>query len=131
MMITADYVRSHHEERSKKFFENLSKTIGIEVTENRLYNLLGKVVYSHGRDLDYIFKELPKETNGFGYVKIYPQFIALLLRIGDLLDMDNNRFDIMLLQHFGILNRLAPDSLADASMIDDHARDNKIKNNNR
>ena len=37
----------------------------------------------------------------------------------------------LLLQHFGILNRLAPDSLADASMIDDHARDNKIKNNNR
>lgn len=103
MMITADYVRSHHEERSKKFFENLSKTIGIEVTENRLYNLLGKVVYSHGRDLDYIFKELPKETNGFGNEKIYPQFIALLLRIGDLLDMDNNRFDIMLLQHFGTL----------------------------
>ena len=37
----------------------------------------------------------------------------------------------LLLQHFGILNRLAPDSLADARMIDDHARDNKIKNNNR
>ncbi|MFR4846580.1 MAG: hypothetical protein ACLUBH_05680 [Anaerobutyricum soehngenii] len=37
----------------------------------------------------------------------------------------------LLLQHFGILNRIAPDSLADASMIDDHARDNKIKNNNR
>mgnify|MGYP000043290023 CR=1 FL=1 len=105
MMITADYIRSHHEERSKKFFENLSKTIGIEVAENRLYNLLGKVVYSHGRDLDYIFTELPKETNGFGTEKIYPQFIALLLRIGDLLDMDNNRFDIMLLQHFGALPR--------------------------
>lgn len=105
MMITADYIRSHHEERSKKFFENLSKTIGIEVAENRLYNLLGKVVYSHGRDLDYIFTELPKETNGFGTEKIYPQFVALLLRIGDLLDMDNNRFDIMLLQHFGALPR--------------------------
>ena len=37
----------------------------------------------------------------------------------------------VLLQNFGILNRIAPDSLADASMIDDHARDNKIKNNNR
>lgn len=63
-MITADYIRCHHEERSKKF-ENLSKTIGIEVAENRLYNLLGKVVYSHGKDLDYIFSELPKETIGF------------------------------------------------------------------
>lgn len=51
MMITADYIRCHHEERSKKFFENLSKTIGIEVAENRLYNLLGKVVYSHGKML--------------------------------------------------------------------------------
>lgn len=97
MMITADYIRCHHEERSKKFFENLSKTIGIEVAENRLYNLLGKVVYSHGKDLDYIFSELPKETIGFGTERIHPQFIALLLRIGDLLDLDNNRFDSMLL----------------------------------
>ena len=103
MMITADYIRCHHEERSKKFFENLSKTIGIEVAENRLYNLLGKVVYSHGKDLDYIFSELPKETIGFGTERIHPQFIALLLRIGDLLDLDNNRFDSMLLQHFGAL----------------------------
>lgn len=103
MMITADYIRSHHQERSKKFFENLSETIGIEIAENRLYSLLGQVVYSHGCDLDYILNELPSETNGFGNEKIYPQFIALLLRLGDLLDMDNNRFDIMLLQHFGAL----------------------------
>lgn len=107
MMITADYIRRHHEERSKKFFENLSKTIGIEVAENRLYNLLGKVVYSHGKDLDYIFSELPKETIGFGTERIHPQFIALLLRIGDLLDMDNNRFDSMLLQHFGALPKIS------------------------
>lgn len=111
LMITADYIRNHHEERSKKFFENLSKTIGIEVAENRLYNLLGKVVYSHGKDLDYIFRELPSETNGFGNEKIYPQFIALLLRIGDLLDMDNNRFDIMLLQHFGNLPKISTNHL--------------------
>lgn len=111
MMITADYIRGHHPERSKKFFENLSKTIGIEIAENRLYNLLGQVVYAHGCDLDYIFKELPKETNGFGNEKIYPQFIALLLRLGDLLDMDNNRFDIMLLQHFGALPEISANHL--------------------
>lgn len=111
MMITADYIRGHHPERSKKFFENLSKTIGIEIAENRLYNLLGQVVYAHGCDLDYILNELPKETNGFGNEKIYPQFIALLLRLGDLLDMDNNRFDIMLLQHFGALPEISANHL--------------------
>ena len=111
MMITADYIRSHHQERSKKFFENLSKTIGIEIAENRLYNLLGQVVYSHGCDLDYILNELPQKTNGFGNEKIYPQFIALLLRLGDLLDMDNNRFDIMLLQHFGALPKTSANHL--------------------
>ena len=113
MMITADYIRCHHEERSKKFFENLSKTIGIEVAENRLYNLLGKVVYSHGKDLDYIFSELPKETIGFGTERIHPQFIALLLRIGDLLDLDNNRFDSMLLQHFGALPKSKYETFAE------------------
>lgn len=47
-----------------KVFENLSKTIGIEVAENRLYNLLGKVVYSHGKDLDYIFRNCLRRRLG-------------------------------------------------------------------
>ena len=34
---------------------------------------------------------------------MHPRFIAALLRIGDLLDMDNNRFDMKVLAYTGKL----------------------------
>lgn len=103
ILITADYIRRHHHARSKRFFDNFSEAIGVNIAENRIYRILGKVCYAHGCDLKYIKDELPLETDGFGNEKIHPQFIAMLLRLGDLLDMDNNRFDIDLLNHFGKL----------------------------
>lgn len=102
-MITADYIRRHHQERSKKFFDIFSETIEKKVTEDRLYRLLGQVSFAHGQNLDYIMQELPVETNGFGNEKIHPQFVAMLIRLGDLLDLDNNRFDIYTMEHFGML----------------------------
>ena len=101
VLITSDYIRRHHAGRSKRFFNKLSEVLGIDVAENRLYKLLGKVVYAHGADMEYIENELPVETQGFGNETMHPQFIAMLLRLGDLLDMDNNRFNITWLNHFG------------------------------
>lgn len=37
--------------------------------------------------------ELPYETNGFGSDYAHPRFVAMLLRLGDLLDVDNGRFN--------------------------------------
>ena len=107
MMLTSDYMRKHHQERSQKFFDNLAETLGINIAENRLYQLLGNIVYAHGSNFDYILEKLPKETNGFGNERMHPQFIAILLRLGDLLDLDNNRFDFVALEHFGNLPHLS------------------------
>lgn len=111
LLITSDYIRRHHHERSQSFFERLSKILETEITENRLYKLLGKVVYAHGADMSYIEKELPIETQGFGNETMHPQFIAMLLRLGDLLDMDNNRFDIVSLEHFGAIPHVSESQL--------------------
>lgn len=107
LLITSDYIRRHHHERSQSFFDRLSKILGVEIAENRLYMLLGKVVYAHGADISYIEKELPIETQGFGNEMMHPQFVAMLLRLGDLLDMDNNRFDTLSLEHFGKMPHLS------------------------
>lgn len=107
MLLTSDYMRKHHQERSQKFFDNLAETLGINIAENRLYQLLGNIVYAHGSNFDYILEKLPKETNGFGNERMHPQFIAILLRLGDLLDLDNNRFDFVALEHFGNLPHLS------------------------
>mgnify|MGYP003094781894 FL=1 len=111
LLITSDYIRRHHHERSQSFFHRLSKILGVEIAESRLYMLLGKVVYAHGADMEYIEEELPIETQGFGNEVMHPQFVAMLLRLGDLLDMDNNRFDTLSLEHFGKMPYLSETQL--------------------
>lgn len=106
-VITGEYIRRRHAERSKayldKFLGRYQDFVGMNVAENRLYQLMGKIVYAHSEDLSYILKELEYEANGFGNEKLHPQFVAAMLCLGDLLDMDNNRFDPYAIKHFGEL----------------------------
>lgn len=106
-VITGEYIRRRHAERSKEYLEKFlgryQDSLGANVAEHRLYQLMGKISYSHSQDLDYILKELEYEANGFGNEKLHPQFAAALLCLGDLLDMDNNRFDPYAIRHFGEL----------------------------
>lgn len=101
VILTNEYIRAKHPDRSKDFLQNFSDAVGIKIAENRLYKVLGEVAYAHNEDYDYISRHLKKEIDGFGDEKIHPQFIASLLRLGDLLDMDNNRFDTYAMAHFG------------------------------
>ena len=102
-IITNEYFRSKHSERSKKFLELFSEVVGMKIAEDRLYKVLGEVAFAHNEEYQYILKNLKAEVDGFGNEKMNPQFIASLLRLGDLLDMDNNRFDFYTLDHFGVL----------------------------
>lgn len=106
-VITGEYIRRRHAERSKtyldKFLDRYQDFLGTNVAENRLYQLMGKIAYAHSQDLSYILKELEYEANGFGNEKLHPQFVAAMLCLGDLLDMDNNRFDPYAIKHFGEL----------------------------
>ncbi|MCM1219931.1 MAG: hypothetical protein NC548_36120 [Lachnospiraceae bacterium] len=106
-VITGEYIRRRHAERSKiyldKFLGRYQDFLGMNVAENRLYQLMGKIAYAHSQDLSYILNELEYEANGFGNEKLHPQFVAAMLCLGDLLDMDNNRFDPYAIKHFGEL----------------------------
>lgn len=102
IILTADYFRSKHPERSKQIIQNGDKKafpINMDFSFNkfipeRLLELLGDIALLHGQPFDKIFG-LHKMASGIGLPNdiIYPRRAAALLRLGDLLDMDNGRFD--------------------------------------
>lgn len=49
--------------------------------------------------------ELPKEDSGYALDKIHPRFVAVMLQLGDALDMDNDRFHPLMLDYVGSLSK--------------------------
>lgn len=98
-LVTA-FIRKDHAKRCKKYLKRFSKYQSGAVPE-RLYQIVAEVSVSHGESFDYILKNLKYKTQGMGMDYVHPQFAATMLRLGDLLDMDNNRFNIRALEHYG------------------------------
>lgn len=101
MILVAEYIRKKHTENMRIDFQ--STHMEDKVVPPRMYQLVSKVSKIHGRDFQDILKELKYSANGFGCGVIHPQFVAAMLRIGDLLDIDNNRFSPYAVAHFGRL----------------------------
>lgn len=96
----AEYIRRIHHKRSAeilkgadKLFYDVAKAFYSDQIPKRLLNILGEVAYLHGVDFYEIFNRLDYESNGISSDKINPRFVASLLRLGDLLDVDDKRFN--------------------------------------
>lgn len=108
-LLVTDYIRRHHADRSQRFFEKIlaeDKLFFDGIVDRRLYKLVADISSLHTKDFNALL-DLPYEEIAFGDEYIHPQFIAALLRIGDVLDMDNNRFNVRVLEHQGILPELS------------------------
>lgn len=102
IVLTADFIRKFHPARSKELINGSHQdyhTVSFDFTfhhfiHERLLNLLGEINALHGRDFSDIFS-LDYCCQGMGLADdlVYPRRIAAMLRLGDLLDMDNHRFD--------------------------------------
>lgn len=98
--IVAEYIRRIHHERSsdiikgadRQFYE-IANAFYSEQIPKRLLNILGEIAFLHGVEFYEIFKRLEFESNGISSDKINPRLIACLLRLGDLLDVDDSRFN--------------------------------------
>ncbi|WP_425460654.1 HD domain-containing protein, partial [Leptospira idonii] len=66
----------------------------------RLFSILSDICAAHGRDFDFVMS-LPLLENGLSTEDAHPRFVACLLRLGDLLDLDNHRFCPTMLSAFG------------------------------
>ena len=115
--IVADFARSRHPLRSA---DAIRHPAGFRIESprtlipQRLFEWLAKICLAHGQSRDEV-AELPLRENGIGRDLCHPRFIAFMLRLGDLLDLDNGRFCPVLLASIG---RIPPTS---ADHIGKHA----------
>ncbi len=98
-IITADYARRNHGDM-ERLCDKIAKDSDIEY---RLYRTMAQVCHMHTEDFKSVLSELKYEEICFGDSILHPQFVSALLRMGDLLDLDNNRFDTQVLRHYGQL----------------------------
>lgn len=100
VLLTADFFRRTHHSRSKDYiavdnneFKQIANDFYSDQLPHRFLDLLGEIAYAHGISFLQVLDNLDYQANGFQSDKIHPRFIAYLLRLGDLLDVDDNRFD--------------------------------------
>lgn len=96
--LLAEYFRKKHGERAN---DSVSSDISINLPGSpipkRIINVLGSICHAHTQSFDKVM-ELPFCEAGIDSEDCHPRYIACLLRLGDLLDIDNNRFSEVLLQ---------------------------------
>lgn len=95
-LLNAAYFRKYHSEISRKYIDLWEDGLKIDLGHSgliqpRLIKLLGRICELHTSDADEVLN-LDYQTDGFGADYAHPRLIAMLLRLGDLLDADNGRF---------------------------------------
>lgn len=103
--LLAEWFRRKHPENSAKVVRNPSIEIGLnsprnELLPNRLFRVLADICEAHGTDFQGVL-ELPFSESGMATEDCHPRYVACLLRMGDLLDLDDNRFCPVMLQLCG------------------------------
>lgn len=94
MMLIQEYSRSCHAQMSyDKIIEEACEKEYEGIIPLRLRYLVAEIAALHTADSDEVIENLSKTVQGIFVDQAHPRFVAELLRIGDLLDIDNNRFN--------------------------------------
>lgn len=106
-LLLADFYRFKHADRSGKIVKNPWQEIHLSSPRNellpaRLFKILSTISSHHGYSFEEVL-QLPKKEVGVGNDDAHPRYIACLLRLGDLLDLDDNRFCPVMLKTAGAL----------------------------
>lgn len=90
--LVAEYIRKQHGKRNMIVRKRIVTLENSEIPI-RLYNVITIIAQLHGADCyGDILEQLEYKEKGIGAELIYPRFAAAMLRIGDVLDVENNRF---------------------------------------
>ena len=96
--LLAEFFRRKHGKRAN---DSVSSDMSINLPGSpipkRIINVLGSICHAHTQSFDKVM-ELPFCEAGIDHEDCHPRYIACLLRLGDLLDIDSNRFSEVLLQ---------------------------------
>lgn len=103
------YFRTRHAKRTREILVREAQESTLNgILPVRLRILVAEIDYCHGTLWSEILKRLPQQDNGLHTDYIHPQFVAALLRLGDLLDMDSNRFNPFQIE---LIDKLPNDSV--------------------
>jgi Molecular chaperone, HSP90 family len=99
MLLYTEFIRSRHTERSGGFIRGY----GRKKDRSRMYEIVAQISILHGEEFEKVYSMVKQEDNGFSCDHMHPQFAAVMIRLGDLLDMDSNRFNTRMLNHMGMI----------------------------
>lgn len=108
LYLTAEFVRRNHAKRSQSMIESceLFKKHGNAQVDSRFYKLIAKCCYAHACECEEVLN-IGKTESDVETDVCHPRFVAFMLRLGDLLDISNNRFDYVDLMHYGDLGEIS------------------------
>lgn len=97
LQLLAEWYRQKHPHNSARIIRSPVEEIGLnsprnELLPKRLFSILADICESHGRSFNELMDELPQAEAGMASEDCHPRYVACLLRMGDLLDVDDNRF---------------------------------------
>jgi len=103
MIILARFFREGHAERSKKMLITEMEEAVDHLVPMRIWRLVADICAGHsgGKTTEDALK-LPYKEMGLDNDEIHPRLLQVLLRLGDTLDLDNNRFNNYQLAQWGI-----------------------------
>mgnify|MGYP002774940929 CR=1 FL=1 len=111
ILLASEFYRSKHPERAKilpqraELKQALNSVMSGEgKIPQRIQETVEKICFSHGISFDKMIYLLEPTDSLLGYV-FHPRFIAALLCVGDLCDLDNGRFNTMAIEVFGGLTK--------------------------
>lgn len=112
VLVMAEYARPRHPRESRRIADMPSlidlQSPRTQLVPRRFWTLVGRICESHGLSFTGTMS-LPARESGFAMDDAHPRFVACMLRLGDLLDLDDGRFCPVLARTFG---GLPPSSLA-------------------
>ncbi len=97
LQLLAEWYRQKHPKNSARIIRDPVEEIGLnsprnELLPKRLFSILADICEAHGNSFEEIIKQLPQAEAGMASEDCHPRYVACLLRMGDLLDVDDNRF---------------------------------------
>ncbi|WP_440814374.1 HD domain-containing protein [Pseudomonas syringae] len=94
--LLAEWYRRKHPQNAAKIIHDPFDEIGLasprnELLPKRLFGALAAICNAHGEEFEQVMK-LPFSEAGMATEDCHPRYVAFLLRMADLLDVDDNRF---------------------------------------
>jgi len=100
ILVRGEARSKHHTRMKAEILENIHEKTYDGLLTITLVELVAEICNTHMIDRENIMK-LDRMVKGAGRDYAHPRFIAILLRLGDLLDMDSNRFSPYIYKYSG------------------------------